>query len=46
MRRERTGSGTSACPPEVHQWLEYFVLAHFIPEKRLKRKRDNWKNRE
>lgn len=30
-------------PPEVYQWLEAFVLAHFVPEKRRKRKRDNWK---
>jgi len=30
-------------PPEVHQWLEQFVLSHFVPEKRRKRKRDDWK---
>ena len=30
-------------PAEVYQWLEAFVIAHYIPEKRRKRKRDNWK---
>lgn len=30
-------------PPEVHQWLEQFVLGNFFPEKRRKRKRDDWK---
>ena len=32
-------------PPEVHQWLEQFVLTHFVPEKRRKRRRDDWKNK-
>jgi len=30
-------------PAEVHQWLEQFVLSHFVPEKRRKRKREDWK---
>jgi hypothetical protein len=29
---------------ELYQWLEGFVLAHYVPEKRHKRKRENWKN--
>lgn len=33
-------------PPEVYQWLEAFVLAHYVPEKRRKRKRDHWKEGE
>jgi len=33
-----------AMPPEVHRWLEQFVLAHFVPERRRKRKRDDWKD--
>ncbi|HUT42528.1 MAG TPA: DUF3305 domain-containing protein [Gammaproteobacteria bacterium] len=30
-------------PPELYRWAEHFVLEHFVPEKRKKRKRDNWK---
>jgi len=30
-------------PPELYRWAERFVLQHFVPEKRGKRKRDNWK---
>lgn len=33
-----------AMPPEVYRWLERYVLEHYVPEKRLKRKRDNWKD--
>lgn len=32
-----------AMPPEVYRWLEQYVLANYVPEKRKKRKRDNWK---
>ena len=35
----------AAMPPEIYQWLEAFVLAHYMPEKRRKRKRDNWQER-
>ena len=31
-------------PPELYRWTETFVLAHYAPEKRVKRKRQNWKN--
>jgi len=31
-------------PPELYCWTEAFVLTHYAPEKRLKRKRQNWKN--
>lgn len=31
-------------PPELYRWAEAFVLAHYAPEKRVKRKRQNWKN--
>lgn len=34
---------TVAMPPELYRWAERFVLEHYIPEKRKKRKRDNWK---
>lgn len=34
----------AAIPPELYQWLEAFVLAHYVPEKRRKRKRENWKD--
>jgi len=30
-------------PPELYRWAEGFVLQHYVPEKRRKRKRDNWK---
>jgi len=30
-------------PPELYRWAEGFVLRHYVPEKRRKRKRDNWK---
>ncbi len=29
-------------PPEVHQWTEAFVLSFYAPEKRRKRKREDW----
>jgi hypothetical protein len=34
---------TVAMPPELYRWAEHFVLEHYVPEKRKKRKRDNWK---
>jgi hypothetical protein len=30
--------------PELHRWLEQYVLEHYVPEKKKKRKRDNWKD--
>lgn len=30
-------------PPEVYRWLENFVLEHYVPEKRRKRKREDWR---
>jgi hypothetical protein len=30
-------------PPEVYRWVENFVLEHYVPEKRRKRKREDWK---
>ena len=30
-------------PPELYRWTENFVLMHYAPEKRKKRKRDDWK---
>lgn len=30
-------------PPEVYRWAEKFVLEHYVPEKKKKRKRENWK---
>ena len=30
-------------PPELYRWSEKFVLKHYVPEKRIKRKRTNWK---
>ena len=29
-------------PPELYRWTEAFVLVHYAPEKRVKRKRKNW----
>ncbi len=34
---------TVVMPPELYRWAERFVLEHYVPEKRRKRKRDNWK---
>lgn len=31
-------------PAELHQWIETFVLEHYVPEKRRKRKRQDWKH--
>jgi hypothetical protein len=30
-------------PAELYRWLEQYVLANYVPEKRKKRKRDDWK---
>jgi hypothetical protein len=30
-------------PAEVHAWVERFVLSHYVPEPRVKRKRRDWK---
>ena len=27
---------------EIYQWTEAFVLAHYLPEKRTKRRRQDW----
>jgi len=29
--------------PELHRWLEQYVLEHYVPERKKKRQRDNWK---
>lgn len=33
-------------PPELYRWTEAFVLQHYSPQKRKKRKRDDWKSNE
>ena len=30
-------------PPEIYRWIEAYVVEHYVPEKRRKRKRDDWK---
>lgn len=30
-------------PPELYRWLEAYVLSHYLPEPRKKRKRNDWK---
>jgi hypothetical protein len=35
-----------ALPPELYRWIETYVLEHYVPEKRRKRKRDDWKQNE
>ncbi len=30
-------------PPELYRWTESYVLAHYVPQKKSKRKLDNWK---
>lgn len=34
---------TTPMPGELYRWAERFVLEHYVPEKKKKRKRDNWK---
>ena len=29
-------------PPELYRFVEHFVLAHYVPEKRKKRRREDW----
>lgn len=31
-------------PPELYRWSEAFVLTHYVPEKRTKRKLKDWSN--
>ncbi|MCG8488236.1 MAG: DUF3305 domain-containing protein [Chromatiales bacterium] len=33
-------------PAEIYQWAEAFVLAHYVPTKRSKRKRADWRQSE
>jgi hypothetical protein len=33
-------------PPELYRWVEAFVLVHHAQEKRVKRKRKDWKSQE
>ena len=33
-------------PPEIYQWAESFVLAHYCPQQLKKRKRRDWKKEE
>jgi hypothetical protein len=35
---------TTSVPPELYRWIEQFVLLNYVPEKRVRRKRKNWKN--
>ena len=35
-----------AMPAELYRWVEQYVLENYLPEKRKKRKRDNWKEAE
>ncbi len=34
---------TLPMPPEIYQWAEAFVLAHYVPVKRTKRQRRDWR---
>ncbi len=33
-------------PPELYRWTEAYVLANYVPERRRKRKLDNWRQGE
>ncbi|MCU7845882.1 MAG: DUF3305 domain-containing protein [Candidatus Thiodiazotropha sp. (ex Monitilora ramsayi)] len=35
---------TVPIPPEIYQWIEAFILAHYVPVKRTKRKRQDWRH--
>ena len=32
-----------ALPPELYRWVETYVLTHYVPQRRTKRKREDWK---
>lgn len=32
-----------AMPAEVYRWAESFVMQHYVPERKRKRRRDDWK---
>ena len=32
-----------ALPAELYRWLEHYVVQHYLPQKRRKRKREDWK---
>ena len=34
---------TVPIPPELYRWTEEFVLQNYMPEKRIKRKRKDWR---
>ncbi len=34
---------TVPIPPEIYRWSEAFVINHYVPEKRTKRKRQDWR---
>jgi hypothetical protein len=33
-------------PPELYRWIEAYVLAHYVPEKKIKRKLTQWASTE
>ncbi|MEA1888148.1 MAG: DUF3305 domain-containing protein [Pseudomonadota bacterium] len=35
---------TTTLAPELYRWVEQFVLVNYVPKKRIRRKRKNWKN--
>ncbi len=37
---------TVPMPPEIYRWTEAFVLAHYVPTQRTKRKRQDWRQRD
>ena len=34
---------TVPLPAELYRWLEHFVIEHYVPERRRKRRREDWK---
>ncbi len=37
---------TVPMPPEIYRWTEAFVLAHYVPTRRTKRKRQDWRRQD
>jgi len=33
-------------PPELYRWMESFVLEHYVPEPKKKRRLENWKHKD
>lgn len=44
---EAAGDGVynAALPPVLYAWVEHYVVENYAPQRRIKRKRDSWKDK-